>query len=177
MKIDQEFNFSGQRYVCIGYRDYETMYGRWLSMLVLETDCPSCGIDFRLLATRTNARRRLLTRRCEDCRSPGVPVDPWRRKAAKAEPAPRRKSRRSKRPPAVRAAAPLIRAQRAPEQRAVVSPSIAPLAPIAALAVAPAPCPMSSAADIASRDAAAETYMRALGMLGTDDVAGVDALV
>jgi hypothetical protein len=170
MNIDHTFKLRGQRYVCVGHREYETHDGRWLNMLVLETDCPDCGIDFRLLATQTNARRRQLTRRCEDCRRPGVPVDRhWQRKAAKAKPAPGRKLRRclrrQRKPSAVRAIAPVIRVQRAPERRSDVPPSNVALLSVAAPVVAPAHCPMPSTADIAAGEAVIETYMRALGML------------
>ena len=183
MKIDQEFRFRGQRYVCVGHRDYETMYGRWLDMLVLETDCPDCGIDFRLLATRTNARRPQLIRRCQDCRRPGVPVDRhWRgTKAAKAKPAPRRKLRRCKqrqrKPSVVRAIAPDIRAERTTERRVDVLPSNVAAPPIAAPVVAPAPCLMPAAVDVASGDVVPESYMLALGMFSADRCADVEALM
>jgi hypothetical protein len=98
MEINQQFKFRGQRYVCAGYQDHETLDGRWVELLVLDSECPDCGSDFRLLATRTNAKCRQITRRCEECRRPGVPVEPRRRRTpvAAAKPTARRKVRSSR---------------------------------------------------------------------------------
>ena len=85
MKVGTRFNLHRQRYFCVGIKEHETRDGRWLQLLRLETDCPDCGETFRLLTTKTNARKRILTRRCEDCRRPGIPVEPRRRAPAAAK--------------------------------------------------------------------------------------------
>jgi hypothetical protein len=85
VKVGTRFDLHRQRYFCVGTKEHETRDGRWLQLLRLETDCPDCGETFRLLTTKTNARKRILTRRCEDCRRPGIPVEPQRRAPAMAK--------------------------------------------------------------------------------------------
>jgi hypothetical protein len=81
VKIGFEFEFRGQQYACTGLRDYETMSGRWIELVEMESKCPECGSMFSLAASKRNIRQRFLTRRCSDCRRPGVPVDGRRRRA------------------------------------------------------------------------------------------------
>jgi hypothetical protein len=95
MNINSEFRLRGQRYTCVGYQNYETRDGRWLELLILESDCPDCGSSFRLLTTETNAKYRHVNRRCEDCHRPGVPVEP--RHVPALAPATPRKARTLKR--------------------------------------------------------------------------------
>jgi hypothetical protein len=151
MKLNAKIHLHGQKYVCVGHRHHETRDGRWLDMLELESDCPDCGITFRLLATKSNAHRRTLTRRCTDCRRPGVPVEPRRRHRTMAG-----KPAKSKK---------VVSGQTCRRQ----SPKTlrgAPHSNLAAEAAAAAPdAPAPSAMAIDAQAEARETYMRALSML------------
>jgi hypothetical protein len=97
VRVGTRFNLHDQRYFCVGTKEHETRDGRWLQLLRLETDCPDCGETFRLLTTKTNTRKRILTRRCEDCRRPGVPVERRRRAPAVAKGKKLKKARTLKR--------------------------------------------------------------------------------
>lgn len=153
MKVGSRFELHGQRYFCVGTKAHETSYGRHLTLLVLESDCPECGATFRLMATKTNIRHRVLTRRCEDCRRPGVPVDPRRRASAPLAAAKQTKRRRlSKR-----------RKQRLQIAREASECRKSRSVDNAALPVVNVPAP-STAAIEASSDLR-DTYLRALSML------------
>lgn len=161
MKIDDDFKFHGQRYICTGYQNYETRDGRWLELLVLESDCPDCGREFRLVTTKTNAKHRLLTRRCEDCHRPGVPVAPRRRAPiVVAKPTKRAAQRKARRPEPVSASTMARGADAAsPDNIAQASAAARMTA-----AVADESAPILVAAVIEQK-ATGETYLESLGML------------
>src|ERR1700684_354006 len=85
MKIE-DFEVDGQKYTCTGSSEYEIR--RWVTLYDLKTRCVDCGRAFETQATQTRIRRREMSRRCEDCRSPGVPINltpkPCRAKARSA---------------------------------------------------------------------------------------------
>src|SRR5262245_47725794 len=58
VRIGDHFRFQTQRYTCVDLCDYETRDGRRVTLRVLETACPECGRQFRLMATKANIRRR-----------------------------------------------------------------------------------------------------------------------
>jgi predicted Zn finger-like uncharacterized protein len=79
------FKVQAQAYRVVGICEHVTLGGRCIDLLVVESACPDCGELFRVKATKSAIRRREVTRRCANCRKPGVPVDPGRRQREKAK--------------------------------------------------------------------------------------------
>jgi hypothetical protein len=65
----------------VGTADHWTRNDRYLELLLYEAVCahPGCGRIFRYKTTKTNFRRHVVNRRCEQHKAPGVPV-PKKRK-------------------------------------------------------------------------------------------------
>jgi hypothetical protein len=73
VRTGESFKFRGQAYECTGRFEYEVP-ARWVSVIELHSRCPDCGRGFSCTATRSQIRKRELRRRCDSCRSPGVPI-------------------------------------------------------------------------------------------------------
>jgi hypothetical protein len=73
VRTGESFKFRGQAYECTGRFEYEVP-ARWVSVIELHSRCPDCGRGFSCTATQSQIRKRELRRRCDSCRSPGVPV-------------------------------------------------------------------------------------------------------
>jgi hypothetical protein len=69
------FKFKGQAYDCLGRFEYERP-ARCFWLYELRSLCPDCGRGFTCTATESAINKRMLRRRCDACRSPGVPVTP-----------------------------------------------------------------------------------------------------
>jgi hypothetical protein len=84
----KKFTYRGQAFYLTGETHaHECRDGRIVDLLEYESACPDCGSRFTALATKGNIRHRWLTRRCEDCRAPGIPIRslrPMRRKLVAA---------------------------------------------------------------------------------------------
>src|ERR1700730_7982619 len=67
--------YDRQRYECVGRRKHTTKDGRKIALLVVTSDCPSCGSQFeqtiREKALETNFSP---NRRCSNSKQPGKPV-------------------------------------------------------------------------------------------------------
>ncbi len=155
MRIE-DFEIGGQKYTCVGSSEYE-IQPRWVTLYDLKTHCVDCGRAFKTQATKTRIRRREMSRRCEDCRSPGIPIE--RRKAA---PKPPRAKAPSARKAQRRRAQARLAARRAPV--AVARAPQQPAGKLPAVAAPPIePAPTASAA--AAFEADLDTYKAALGLL------------
>jgi hypothetical protein len=148
MEIEDQFEIGAQRYVCVDY--YEHEIHRWVTMYELKSRCVDCGRPFVCRATISAVRKRQVTRRCEDCRSPGVPVKPRKAppKAARIKKSPAGLKARRRRAQA------RIAPARAPQQPA------AQLSAIAAPPIEPAPTPSPD-----DFEAKLDSYKLALGLL------------
>lgn len=83
----------GQQYKAVSHDWHETRAGREVRLLVVETECPTCGRAFRFKTTQTLFKRGKLTRRCPIHRRPGLTVESerkWRERIAqmRSTPAP-----------------------------------------------------------------------------------------
>jgi hypothetical protein len=153
MKIEDQFEVGGQTYTCVGSSEYEIQ--RWVTLYDLKTRCADCGRAFETQATQTRIRRREMSRRCGDCRSPGVPITPRKVQPkpnrAKAPSARKARCRRVQARLAARRAAAAV--ARAPQQSAGKSQAIAP-------PIEPAPVAATEAFMVDL-----DTYKIALGLL------------
>jgi len=77
-------NYRGQLYKCIDAFPHVMRDGRSVMLLVIKSRCSDCCRTFEITETVRNFHRRKLLRRCEDCRKPGVPVGPVRRRREKS---------------------------------------------------------------------------------------------
>lgn len=68
-----EWVFSGQRYRPLGVRDHVKLDGSATKLIDWQTACPGCGTVFSL---STGLSFNWPTRRCQDCKRPGVKVKP-----------------------------------------------------------------------------------------------------
>lgn len=68
-----EWVFSGQRYRPLGVRDHVKFDGNAAKLIDWQTTCPGCGKIFTL---STGLSFNWPTRRCQDCKRPGVKVKP-----------------------------------------------------------------------------------------------------
>jgi hypothetical protein len=155
MEIKDQFKVGGQRFKCVGANEYEIH--RWVTLYDLESRCVDCGRPFRTSATKTAVRLQSVTRRCEDCRSPGIPVE-WRKEAPKPHrakaPSAQLKAQRRRRQARLTATSATVAPARAPQQPAEQLPSI-PAPPIEA-------APKGSAEAFESK---LDSYKAALGLL------------
>jgi hypothetical protein len=78
--IGETRNYRGQLYKCVDAFPHVTRDERNVDLLVIRSRCADCWQTFEFRVTLYSFRRRRLRRRCEECRRPGVPVGPVRRK-------------------------------------------------------------------------------------------------
>ena len=72
-----------QKYRAVAVVDYVTKAGQATFVVDWETDCPSCGVVFRIRAGLTLREPR---RRCDGCKAPGVRVKTARKQIARLAP-------------------------------------------------------------------------------------------
>jgi hypothetical protein len=58
MKIGDTFAKDGQRYACVGFRDYTNLAGHTSPLAILESQCVDCGAPFQFMTTLGALRRR-----------------------------------------------------------------------------------------------------------------------
>ena len=78
--IGETRNYRGQMYKCVDALPHVTRDERNVDLLVIRSRCADCWQTFEFRVTPYSFRRRRLRRRCEECRRPGVPAGPVRRK-------------------------------------------------------------------------------------------------
>lgn len=73
MESGKTFKRRGQQYECVGRFEHEVP-ARFVWIYELRSHCADCGRGFGLTASSGQIHNRQLSRRCENCRNPGVPV-------------------------------------------------------------------------------------------------------
>lgn len=74
MQIPDEFGvkYGGQLYRPLGCVPHENKSGAIIELMEWETNCPDCGVQFRI---RTKLVFDAPRRRCDDCKAPGIKVE------------------------------------------------------------------------------------------------------
>jgi hypothetical protein len=167
--MKRSFEWQGQWFYPLGLHAHECLDGRWVDLVEYESICPDCGAWFEAMASKGRMARRELTRRCEECRSPGVPVRPIK-KTAPIAPAKREAVKTKAKLAIIRRAEARRRAQDAAARHAT-GDAVGQRAPVVASAGSPATVAASAGADARAVIAAdrLDTYRLALGLLDGSD--------
>jgi hypothetical protein len=74
VRVGTTFTKGGQKYTCVGFRDYTNLAGHTSPLAILESQCVDCGAPFRFMTTVGALRRREVNRRCALHKRPGARV-------------------------------------------------------------------------------------------------------